>query len=59
MLQPSKIIRSRDKWQEKAVQRANELRDSRKTKKRQRKRIAELKSQISALEEASKGKKKL
>jgi len=57
MLQPSKIIRSRDEWREKVIQRANDLRDSRKTKQRQRKRIAELKAQISILEEASEGKK--
>jgi len=59
MLQPSKIIRSRDEWREKVIQRANDLRDSRKTKQRQRKRIAELKAQISILEEASEGKKTL
>jgi len=57
MLQHSKVIRSRDEWREKAIQRANDLRESRKTKKRQRERIAELKAQISTLEEAGKDKK--
>ncbi len=57
MLQRSKVIRSRDEWRKKAIQRANELRESRKTKKHQRERIAELKAQISTLEEANEGKK--
>jgi len=57
MIQRSKIIRSRDEWREKAIQRANDLRDSRKTKKRQREKIAELKIKIGLLEETNKDKK--
>jgi len=57
MLQRSKVIRSRDEWRKKAIQRADKLRESRKTKKHQRERIAELKAQISTLEETSNNKK--
>lgn len=54
MLQPSKIIRSRDGWREKAIQRAYELREFRKTHKRQREKIAELKAEISTIEQGQK-----
>ena len=54
MLQPSKIIRSRDGWRDKAIQRAYELREFRKTHKRQQEKIAELKAQIGTIEQAKK-----
>lgn len=42
MLQQSKLLQSRDEWKEKAVQRANEIRERRKSEKRNREAIAEL-----------------
>ena len=58
MPQLSKLIRSRDDWRTKAVQRANELREYRKTHKRNRAHIAELKQQIDALQQIAEAKKK-
>ncbi|MBK1724769.1 hypothetical protein CKO23_21590 [Thiocystis violacea] len=52
MLQPSKILRSRDAWKRKAVQRAEALREQRKAHKRARQSIAQLKAEIRALEQA-------
>lgn len=46
----SKIIRSRDDWKRKATERASEIRELRKTKKRYQIQIAELKAQINAIE---------
>lgn len=54
----SKIIRSRDEWKRKAVMRANEIREFRKTDKRSQDKIAELKAQIKAMEPAAKEEKK-
>lgn len=45
MLQHSKLIISRDEWRSKAVKRAEEIRELRKTRKRLREKIVELKSQ--------------
>jgi hypothetical protein len=42
MLQQSKLLQSRDEWKEKAVQRANEIRERRKSEKRNREAIFEL-----------------
>lgn len=42
MLQQSKLLQSRGEWKEKAVQRANEIRERRKSEKRNREAIAEL-----------------
>jgi len=58
MPQLSKLIRSRDDWRTKAVQRANELREHRKTHKRNRAHIAELKQQLDALQQAAEADKK-
>jgi len=58
MPQLSKLIRSRDDWKTKAVQRANEIREHRKTIKRHQKQIAEIKSQIIALQQAAEDNKK-
>ena len=55
MPQRSKLIRSREEWKNKAVSRANELRDRRKAEKRLRGRIAELKRRVEELEQASGG----
>ncbi len=46
------VIRSRDDWRTKTVQRADELREHRKTHKRNRAHIAELKQQIDTLQQA-------
>ena len=45
MLQRSKLIISRDEWKCKAVQRADEVRELKKTKKRLKEKIDELKAQ--------------
>ena len=46
MLQIEKVLKGRDNWKTKAVERATELRESRKTEKRHLKKIAELKRQL-------------
>jgi len=43
MLQMSKIMHSRDDWKKKAVERATEIREFRKTQKRHQEKIVELK----------------
>ena len=59
MLQQSKILRSRDEWRAKAIERADENREHRKTEGRHQETIAELKRKIKELEhEADEGKKK-
>jgi len=45
MLQRSKLISSRDEWKCKAVQRADEIRELKKTRKRLKEKITELKAQ--------------
>ena len=57
MLQRSKIIRSREKWKRKAVQRAAEIREHRKTQRRYRQKIAQLQVQIRTLEQTAEVKK--
>jgi hypothetical protein len=57
MLQYSKIIRSRDEWKLKAVQRAEEIREHRKAQRRYRQRIAELQAEVRALEQTAEVKK--
>ena len=52
MLQTSKIIKSRDNWKAKAIQRANENREYRKTLKRQQEKIANLQKIIAELKQA-------
>ena len=58
MPQLSKLIRSRDDWKTKAVQRAKEIREHRKTIKRRQEQIAEIKSQLNALQQAAEDNKK-
>jgi uncharacterized coiled-coil DUF342 family protein len=54
MLQPSKIIRSRNEWKDKAVQRANQIREYKKSKKCYQKKIAQLKGKIKSIEQREK-----
>ena len=58
MPQLSKLIRSRDDWKTNAVQRANEIREHRKTIKRRQEQIAEIKSHLNALQQAVEDNKK-
>jgi len=57
MLQMSKIVRSRDPWKCKAVQRADELREQRKSKKRDQEKITALKARLCAMEHMNEDKK--
>jgi hypothetical protein len=57
MPQQSKLIRSRDEWKKKSVQRATEIREYRKTVKRNNEKIAELKKQVAELKEDIDAKK--
>lgn len=59
MLQRSKIIRSRDEWKKKAVQRAEELREQRKTLRRSQQKLAQLKTELSALAPSTEVEKKV
>ena len=59
MLQRSKIIRSRDEWKIKAVQRAEELREQRKTLRRYQQKLVQLKAELSALEASTEVEKKV
>ena len=58
MPQLSKLIRSRDEWRNKAVLRATEFREYRKTEKRNKEKIAELKQQLDGLKQAIEDTKK-
>lgn len=55
MPQRSKLIRSRDRWKNKAVSRADKIRACRKTEKRLRGTIADLNRRVGELEQASGG----
>jgi len=59
MLQRSKLIRSRDEWKDKAVQRSYEIREHRKSRKRYLEQIAELKAQVREISQANEDKKTL
>ena len=58
MPQLSTIIRSRDDWKTKAVQRADEIREHGKTHKRHQGQIAEIKQQLTELKQAAEETKK-
>jgi uncharacterized coiled-coil DUF342 family protein len=58
MYQLSKLIRSRDDWRKKAVQRADEIREHRKTIKRHQEQIAEAKRQLDLLQQGIEVNKK-
>ena len=53
MPQLSKLSKSRDDWRTKAVQRAYQLRDLRKTEKRHKQKIVELKRESRQLKHAT------
>jgi hypothetical protein len=53
MPQHSKVLRSRDAWKRKAVRRAQQLREYRKTQRRHQRKIAQLQAHISALEQTA------
>jgi hypothetical protein len=57
MLQYSKVVKSRDESKNKAVQRADDIREHRKAKKRYLETIVKLKEQIILMEQVSGGKK--
>ncbi len=57
MVQRSKLLRSRDEWKSKAIKRAYEVREHRKTQKRHQEKIAELKAQLQAMEQTKADKK--
>jgi hypothetical protein len=57
MLQYSKVVKSRDEWKNKAVQRADDIREHRKAKKRYLETIVKLKEQIILMEQVTGGKK--
>ncbi len=51
MLQTSKLYRARNEWRRKAVERADEIREYRKTTKRHKQMILELKEEIKKLKQ--------
>ena len=57
MPQISKILNSRDEWKNKAIERAAELRELRKSQKRHLEKIADLKRQNCQLERLVEEKK--
>ncbi|MDM8561067.1 hypothetical protein [Candidatus Parabeggiatoa sp. HSG14] len=57
MLQNSKIIKSRNDWRRKAVQRAEKIREYKKSQKRQQEKIAKLQERITTLEQRTEEKK--
>ena len=59
MPQMSKLVQSRDEWRNKANTRADEIRENRKTNKRHRETIAELKLQVKELEQKLEVAKKM
>ena len=57
MVQRSKLVQSRDDWKAKAIKRAYEVRENRKTQKRYQEKIAELKAQLQTMKQAMVDKK--
>jgi hypothetical protein len=57
MLQSSKIYQSRNDWRVKAVERADEIREYRKTRERHKQTILELKKELRKLKEELERKK--
>jgi len=51
MLQTSKLYQARNDWREKAIERADEIREYRKTTKRHKETISELKGEIKRLKQ--------
>jgi predicted nuclease with TOPRIM domain len=54
----SRMRRSRDRWKSKATDRAEQLREFRKTKARQQRKIEHLQARVNALEEQRSQEKK-
>jgi hypothetical protein len=59
MPQLSKVIRSRNDWRSKAILRANQIREHRKTHKQNREQIAEFKRQLKGLQQVAEDKKNI
>jgi len=57
MLQKSKVLQSRNEWRLKAIHRATENREHRKSEKRYQEKINELKAQLKAMEQTGRDKK--
>ena len=51
MLQTSKLYQARNDWRKKAIERADEIRENRKTTKRHKEKISELKEEIKRLKQ--------
>jgi len=51
MLQTSKLYQARNEWRKKAMERADEIREYRKTTGRHKKKISELKEEIKRLKQ--------
>ena len=51
MLQTSKLYQARNDWRKKAIERADEIREYRKTTKRHKETISELKEEIKRLKQ--------
>ena len=51
MLQTSKLYQARNEWRKKAMERADEIREYRKTTGRHKEKISELKQEIKRLKE--------
>jgi uncharacterized coiled-coil DUF342 family protein len=51
MLQTSKLYQARNDWREKAIERGDEIREYRKTTKRHKEKISELKEDIKRLKQ--------
>jgi len=58
MLQNSKILKSRNEWREKAINRAAENREHKKTNNRHKQKISQLKKEIIELKQRISNKKK-
>jgi hypothetical protein len=58
VLQQSKILHSRNEWREKAIKRADALREYRKSEKRHQNMIREMKQTIESLQEEGEAQKK-
>jgi len=59
MLQTSKLYQARNEWRKKAMERADEIREYRKTTKRHKKKISELKEEIKRLKQEELGKEEI
>jgi uncharacterized coiled-coil DUF342 family protein len=51
MLQTSKLYQARNDWRKKAIERADEIREYRKTTKRHKEKISELKEELKKIKQ--------